>query len=116
MNRDALDALIKTELKRQGAEIWIEQLMAAGIPCGRINNVAQALASPHAIARDMVTTVEHPTAGAVKMLGIPFRFSDTPASIRRPPPLLGQHTEAVLREELGFSDTRIAELRAEKVI
>jgi crotonobetainyl-CoA:carnitine CoA-transferase CaiB-like acyl-CoA transferase len=50
------------------------------------------------------------------MLGIPFRFSDTPASIRRPPPLLGQHTEAVLREELGFSDTRIAELRAEKVI
>jgi crotonobetainyl-CoA:carnitine CoA-transferase CaiB-like acyl-CoA transferase len=115
-NRDALDALIKTELKRQGAETWIEQLMAAGIPCGRINNVAQALAAPHAIARDMVTTVEHPTAGPVKMLGIPFRFSDTPASIRRAPPLLGQHTEAVLREELGFSDTRIAELRAEKVI
>ena len=115
-NRDALDALIKSELKRQGAEAWIEQLMAAGIPCGRINNVAQALAAPHAIARDMVTTVEHPTAGTVKMLGIPFRFSDTPASIRRAPPLLGQHTEAVLREELGFSDTRIAELRSEKVI
>ncbi len=115
-NRDALDALIKTELQRQGAETWIEQLMAAGIPCGRINNVAQALAAPHAIARDMVTTVEHPTAGPVKMLGIPFRFSDTPASIRRAPPLLGQHTEAVLREELGFSDTRIAALRAEKVI
>ena len=115
-NRDALDALIKTELKRQGAETWIEQLMAAGIPCGRINNVAQALAAPHAIAREMVTTVEHPTAGPVKMLGIPFRFSDTPSSIRRAPPLLGQHTEAVLREELGLSDTRIAELRAEKVI
>jgi crotonobetainyl-CoA:carnitine CoA-transferase CaiB-like acyl-CoA transferase len=115
-NRDALDALIKSELKRQGAEAWIEQLMAAGIPCGRINNVAQALAAPHAIAREMVTTVEHPTAGTVKMLGIPFRFSDTPASIRRAPPLLGQHTEAVLREELGFSDARIAELRAEKVI
>jgi len=115
-NRDALDALIKTELKREGAEAWIEQLMAAGIPCGRINNVAQALAAPHAIAREMVTTVEHPTAGPVKMLGIPFRFSDTPASIRRAPPLLGQHTEAVLREELGFSDTRIAELRAEKII
>ena len=78
--------------------------------------LAQALAAPHAIAREMVTTVEHPTAGTVKMLGIPFRFSDTPASIRRAPPLLGQHTEAVLREELGFSDARIAELRAEKVI
>lgn len=115
-NRDALDELIKAELKREGAESWIEKLTVAGIPCGRINSVAQALAAPHAIARDMVTSVEHPTAGNVKMLGIPFRFSDTPASIRRAPPLLGQHTEAVLREELGFSDARINELRAEKVI
>ena len=115
-NRDALDELIKAKLKREGAETWIEKLTAAGIPCGRINSVAQALAAPHTIARDMVTSVEHPTAGHVKMLGIPFRFSDTPASIRRAPPLLGQHTEAVLREELGFSDARINELRAEKVI
>ena len=116
MNRDVLDGLIKAELKREGAEFWIAKLTAAGIPCGRINSVAQALAAPHAIARDMVTEVEHPTAGSVKMLGIPFRFSDTPASIRRAPPLLGQHTEAVLREELGFSDARINALRAEKVI
>jgi len=115
-NREAIDALITAELKREGAEHWIEQLTAAGIPCGRINSVAQALAAPHAVARDMVTAVEHPTAGTVKMLGIPFRFSDTPASIRRAPPLLGQHTEAVLREELGFSDARIAALRQEKVI
>ena len=115
-SREALDALITAELKREGAEQWIEKLMAAGIPCGRINSVAQALAAPHAIARGMVTEVEHPTAGKVKMLGIPFRFSDTPASIRRAPPLLGQHTEAVLREELGFSDARIAELRKEKVV
>ncbi len=115
-NRDALDGLIKTELQRNGADSWIEKLMAVGIPCGRINSVAQALAAPHAIAREMVTTVEHPTAGKIKMLGMPYRFSDTPASIRRAPPLLGQHTEAVLREELGFSDARIAELRAEKVI
>jgi len=115
-NREAIDALITAELKREGAEHWIEQLTAAGIPCGRINSVAQALAAPHAVAREMVTAVEHPTAGTVKMLGIPFRFSDTPASIRRAPPLLGQHTEAVLREELGFSDARIAALRQEKVI
>ncbi|MBY0268156.1 MAG: CoA transferase [Burkholderiales bacterium] len=115
-NREAIDALITAELKREGAEHWIEQLTAAGIPCGRINSVAQALAAPHAIAREMVTSVEHPTAGTVKMLGIPFRFSDTPPSIRRAPPLLGQHTEAVLREELGFSDARIDALRQEKVI
>lgn len=116
MNRDALDELIKAELQRDGAQAWIAKLMAAGIPCGRINSVAQALAAPHAIAREMVTSVEHPTAGNVKMLGIPFRFSDTPASIRRAPPLLGQHTEAILREELDFSDARINALRAEKII
>lgn len=116
MNRDALDELIKTELQREGADVWIAKLMAAGIPCGRINSVAQALAAPHAIAREMVTSVEHPTAGNVKMLGIPFRFSDTPAGIRRAPPLLGQHTEAILREELDFSDARINALRAEKII
>ena len=115
-SREAIDALITAELKREGAEHWIEQLTAAGIPCGRINSVAQALAAPHAIAREMVTSVEHPTAGTVKMLGIPFRFSDTPPSIRRAPPLLGQHTEAVLREELGFSDARIDALRQEKII
>jgi len=115
-NRDALDAMIKQELQREGAESWIEKLTKAGIPCGRINSVAQALAAPHVIAREMVTSVEHPVAGKVKMLGIPFRFSDTPASIRRPPPTLGQHTEAVLRDELGYSDARIAELRKEKVI
>jgi len=116
MHRAVLDRLIKTEFQRDGAEAWIEKLTAAGIPCGRINSVAQALAAPHAIARDMVTAVEHPTAGTVKMLGIPFRFSDTPANIRRAPPTLGQHTEAVLRDELGFSDARIDALRAEKVI
>ena len=116
VNRDALDALIKKELQREGAETWITKLTAAGIPCGRINSVAQALAAPHAVARGMVTEVEHPVAGNVKMLGIPFRFSDTPASIRRPPPTLGQHTEAVLRDELGYSDVRIAALRKEKVI
>jgi crotonobetainyl-CoA:carnitine CoA-transferase CaiB-like acyl-CoA transferase len=116
MNRDVLDALIKKELQRDGAESWITKLTAAGIPCGRINSVAQALAAPHAIARGMVTEVDHPVAGSVKMLGIPFRFSDTPASIRRPPPTLGQHTEAVLRDELGYSDVRIAALRKEKVI
>jgi succinate--hydroxymethylglutarate CoA-transferase len=115
-HRDTLDALITEVLARDGAEAWLAKLTAAGIPCGRINSVAQALEAAHTAARDMVRTVEHPTAGEVKMLGIPFRFSSTPASVRRPPPGLGQHTEQVLREELGLSDERIAALRAEKII
>ena len=115
-NRDALDAAIIGMLKTRGAQDWLEKLTAAGIPCGKINSVAEALASPHAQAREMVRAVNHPTAGEVKTLGIPFRFSDTPASVRRPPPTLGQHTEQILRDMLKLSQSRVDELRAAKVI
>ena len=115
-NRDTLDTMIAEVLGKNGAEAWIATFTAAGIPCGRINSVAQALGAEHTAARDMVRTVTHPTIGQLKMLGIPFRFSATPAAVRRPPPTLGQHTEQVLREELGLTDERIAALRAEKII
>lgn len=115
-NRDTLDPLIAETLAADGAESWLAKLTAAGIPCGRINSVAQALNDPHTAAREMVRAVKHPTAGEIRMLGIPFRFSATPASVRRPPPTLGQHTEQVLRDELGLSDERIAALRAERII
>ena len=115
-NRDSLEAGIREALQANTADVWIEKLKEAGIPCGRINSVAQSLTDPHTLAREMVRTVHHPTVGDLKLVGIPFRFSDTPASIRRPPPTLGQHTEQVLRDMLGFSDRRIDELRAEKVI
>jgi crotonobetainyl-CoA:carnitine CoA-transferase CaiB-like acyl-CoA transferase len=115
-NRDTLDAAISECLRAHSAEAWLAKLTEAGIPCGRINSVTQALSNPHTLAREMVRTVQHPTAGEVKMLGLPIRFSDTPASVRRAPPTLGQHTEQVLRDVIGLSDTRIAELRAERVI
>ncbi|MGZ8228953.1 MAG: CaiB/BaiF CoA transferase family protein [Burkholderiales bacterium] len=115
-NRDELDSAISGILKTRPAEDWLEQLTAAGIPCGKINSVSDALSSPHALAREMVRNVKHPTAGDVRMLGIPFRFSDTPPSIRRAPPTLGQHTEEILGEVADLSDARIAELRAAKVI
>ena len=115
-HRDALDAGITECLSRDTAESWLAILTEAGIPCGRINSVEQALNDPHTVAREMVRSVQHPTAGDVKMLGIPFRFSDTPASVRRAPPTLGQHTEQVLRDVLKLSDARIGELRAAKVI
>lgn len=115
-NREALEAMIIDALKARGAEDWLEHIGKAGIPCGRINTVAQALSAPHALARGMVQTVKHPTAGEMKMVGIPFRMNGTPPSIRRAPPTLGQHTEQVLRDELGLSTERITELRGAKVI
>ena len=93
-----LDALIAEALRRDKTVTWIAKLRAVGVPCGPIHTVAQALDDPHTLAREMVRTVKHPTAGEVKMVGIPFRFSGTPANIRRAPPTLGQHTEPGLRE------------------
>ena len=115
-NRDVLDGLIAQALESGKTAAWIERLRAAGVPCGPINSVAEALTDPHTLARDMVRTVKHPTVGDLKMVGIPFRFSATPGAIRRAPPLLGQHTEEVLGAELGLSAERIAQLRAEKIV
>jgi len=115
-NRDALDSLIADALKTDKTAAWIEKLRAVGVPCGPINTVAEALNDPHTLARDMVRTVSHPTAGELKLVGIPFRMNGTPATIRRPPPLLGEHTDEVLGTELGLSKQRLDALRVEKVI
>jgi formyl-CoA transferase len=116
VHRDALDTLIADTLRTDVAGAWIEKLQAVGVPCGRINTVARALDDPHTAARRMVQTVEHPTIGGLRLLGSPLTLTGTPASVRRPPPTLGQHTEEILREELGLSDARIGELRAGQVI
>ncbi|OGK95803.1 MAG: CoA-transferase [Candidatus Rokubacteria bacterium RIFCSPHIGHO2_02_FULL_73_26] len=116
VHRDVLDGLVADVLRGDVARAWLDRLRAAGVPCGRINTVAQALDDPHAAARGMVETVEHPAAGALRLLGIPFKLAGTPATVRRPPPTLGQHTEEILRDELGLGAARVAELRAQKVI
>jgi len=116
IHRDLLDGLIADTLGTDVADAWIPKLQAAGVPCGRINSVSRALDDPHTAARRMVETVEHPTIGGLRLLGIPLTLHGTPATVRRPPPTLGQHTEEILREELGVTDTRIRELRVLKVI
>jgi crotonobetainyl-CoA:carnitine CoA-transferase CaiB-like acyl-CoA transferase len=115
-NRDLIDGLINEALSHDGADAWLDKLMAVGVPCGKINSVADALDDPHTVARDMIETVEHSTIGALKMLGIPFKFSDTACSVRRAPPTLGQHSDEILKGELGLDDKAIAELRQTKVI
>jgi CoA:oxalate CoA-transferase len=66
------------------------------VPCGRINSVAEALDDPHTAARAMVETAEHPALGALKMLGMPFKFSDTECSVRPPPTKRGEHADEIL--------------------
>ena len=115
-NRDVIDGLINEALSHDDADAWLDKLKAVGVPCGRINSVADALDDPHTAARDMIETVEHSTIGALKMLGIPFKFSDTACSVRRAPPTLGQHNDEILAGELGLDAKAIAELRQAKVI
>jgi succinate---hydroxymethylglutarate CoA-transferase len=115
-NRAIIDGLINAALCRDKADTWLTRLKAEGVPCGRINSVAEALDDPQTAARDMIETIEHPTIGALKMLGIPFKFSDTGCSVRRPPPTLGQHSDEILAGELGLDATAIAQMRREKVI
>src|SRR5262245_65375361 len=115
-NRTVIDGLINEALSLDAAETWLGKLEAVGIPCGKINSVAEALDDPHTAARRMVETVEHPVIGTLKMLGIPYKFSDTTCSVRRPPPTLGQHTDEILARELGLDTKAIAELRREKVV
>jgi succinate---hydroxymethylglutarate CoA-transferase len=115
-NRTLIDGLINEALKHGKAEAWLAKLQAVGVPCGKINSVAEALDDPQAAARRMVETVEHPVIGTLKMLGIPYKFSDTACSVRRAPPTLGQHSDEILANELGLDGKAIEALRKEQVI
>jgi crotonobetainyl-CoA:carnitine CoA-transferase CaiB-like acyl-CoA transferase len=114
-NREEIDSRLEKVIATRTRAEWIDILDPVGITCGPINSVAEALSSPQTVAREMVAEVAHPTAGTVRMLGTPLRFFGTPASIRRHPPLLGEHTDEVLGE-LGLSGAEIEELRAAGVV
>ena len=86
-------------------------LRASGVPGGSVRTVAETLADPQIAARDMVATLHHPVAGAVRVMGTPVKLSDTLAEIRTAPPLLGQHTDAILKHDAGLSDAEIRRLR-----
>jgi formyl-CoA transferase len=110
-NRGMLIAqLQKIFLQRTAAE-WVELLTAAGIPAGPINTVAQILADPQIAAREMVVEIVHASGAPLKLLGPVPKFSATPARVQSPPPLLGQHTEDVLKELLKMSSSEITQLR-----
>lgn len=107
-----LDALLATRTRSE----WLDGLKAAGIPCGAVRDLHEVFGDPQIAARDMVVTLEHPTAGPQRVVGTPLKFSETPGEIRTAPPTLGQHTERVLSDDLGLPPQEIAALRAEGVI
>ncbi|WP_278490641.1 CaiB/BaiF CoA transferase family protein [Achromobacter insolitus] len=112
-NRELLVGLL-TEIMRQGKrDDWIAKLEAAGVPCGPINDIAQAQAHPQAQARQLRRDMPHPAGGVAAVTASPLRLSASPVEYRRAPPLLGEHTEEVLREVLGKTQEEIAAFRTE---
>jgi crotonobetainyl-CoA:carnitine CoA-transferase CaiB-like acyl-CoA transferase len=108
----ALRDALAPALRRRSRDEWIARLRAAGVPCGSVRDVGEALRDPQLEARAMIESVEHAAAGLIRVLGVPIKLSETPGAVRTAPPTLGQHTEQVLREDLGLDASRIAALRA----
>jgi formyl-CoA transferase len=109
-----IEAIEKTTVGQPRAH-WLARLERAGVPGGPINDYAEALSDPHALARDMVVELEHPGAGRIKALGIPVKLSDTPGAVDRAAPLLGQHTAEILAE-LGYTEAEQRELREQGIV
>ena len=114
--RAALIPLLVEMVKEKTKAQWITLLEAAGVPCGPINNLQEVFENEQVIARGIEMHVPHPTAGTMKLVASPMRLSKTPVEVRMPPPLLGQHTDEVLRNELGMSASQINELHQRGIV
>jgi crotonobetainyl-CoA:carnitine CoA-transferase CaiB-like acyl-CoA transferase len=113
---DDLRPLLAAALVRKPRQYWIDRLSAAGVPCGSVRDLEEVFSDPQIAARRMIEELEHATIGPLRMLGLPVKLSGTPGAIRTTPPLLGQHTDAVLQREAGLDCDTIARLRAANVV
>ena len=109
-NRASLAEVLNGAFAARDAREWIEELHQVGIPSGVINTIADVFNHPQAQERELKIELEHPTAGVLSFPGYPYKFSETPAQARRPPPLLGEHTDEVLSELLEYSPAEVQEL------
>ncbi|MBU0705070.1 MAG: CoA transferase, partial [Chloroflexi bacterium] len=110
-NRPALLEALNKAFAARDADEWLAELREAGLPCGPINTIPDVFEHPQAEARGLALETEHPSAGPVRLTGFPYKLSQTPAEMRQPPPLLGQHTGEVLTELLNYSAEEVAALR-----
>ncbi|MCI0914982.1 CaiB/BaiF CoA transferase family protein [Pseudomonas putida] len=115
-NRSQLIPLIRQATVFKTTAEWVSQLEAAGVPCGPINDLAQMFQDPQVLARGLAVSMPHALAGSVPQVASPIRLSETPVEYRRAPPLLGEHTEAVLGDVLGLDGDALGRLRSAGVV
>jgi crotonobetainyl-CoA:carnitine CoA-transferase CaiB-like acyl-CoA transferase len=115
-NRQLVTDTLTPVMMQHPTNWWIERLEALKIGCGPINKLSQVFEDPQVVARDMVLEMEHGSGQMVKVIANPVKLSETPADYRIPPPLLGQHTDAVLSHRLSLDAAALAVLREKKVI
>ncbi|MDR7855262.1 CoA transferase [Tissierella sp.] len=115
-NYDELRPLLSPAFKVKTTKEWQLCLDMEGIPNGPINSIDMVVNDPQVLAREMIVEIEHPIAGNFKMPGIPIKLSNTPGSIRTPAPVLGQHTEEILKEYLKYDDETVEELFSDGVL
>ncbi len=115
-NRDLLVPILAEMVLTQPRAFWLAKLEEVGVPCGPINDLDDVYKNPQVQARQLVVEVPHPTAGSMKLVRSPMKMSGSPTDNDVAPPLLGQHTDEILRDMLGRSDADIAALRAKGVL
>ena len=114
-NRPDLVETLALTFAQRSTQYWLEALERVGVPCGPINDMKQVYADPQVQAREMVVEQDHPKSGRIRHIGAPVKMSATPWGVRRPPPLLGQHTDEVLGE-FGYGAEEIGNLRKDRVV
>lgn len=116
LNYADLKPLLDDTFRTRSRADWIARLTEAGVPCGSVRDLHDVFSDPQVAARSMVVELEHASIGLLRLLGTPMKFSDTPGSIRTPPPRLGEHTDSVLARDLNLSPRETAALRVQGVI
>ena len=115
-NRDTLIRALESRLRERTTAEWVERFWKAGVPAAPVQDLVQVFRDPQVLHREMLVRMEHPTiSGGVPMTGIPIKLSDTPGTLRRHPPLPGEHTREVLREH-GYDDAAIAALESSGIV
>lgn len=118
-NREALKAILEETLLTKTAQEWLDIFFKGNVPCAPVNTLDKALHDPQVIDRDMVVTIDYTEGGQLRQVGNPLKLSSTPPEMRKKflsPPTLGQHTEEILMNRLGYSKDKVEELRREKII